>query len=282
MANGISLHIGLNNVDPDSYDGWNDALDACLADADDMESIAQQQGFQATKLTEGQATRDAVKQGVSDAAANLVDGDFFLLTYAGHGGQVLDVSKDEKDNTDETWCLWDGQLIDDELRALWASFQAGVRILMISDSCHSGSVSRAIDAGQKTAMDHSLAENKRVYGTEHPKFRYMPRPAAIKVYRASAEFYNDIQQALPNPPLPISARVRLISGCQDDQLSGEGFGNGLFTSQLKQVWDDGKFEGGYDSFHKAILAGMPEDQQPNNLVFGGDDATFDAQRPFTI
>jgi hypothetical protein len=37
MARGISLHIGLNRVDPDHYDGWDGALTACEFDAEDME-----------------------------------------------------------------------------------------------------------------------------------------------------------------------------------------------------------------------------------------------------
>jgi hypothetical protein len=41
---------------------------------------------------------------------------------------------------DETWCLYDGQLLDDELHGAWEKFQAGVRILVFSDSCHSGTV----------------------------------------------------------------------------------------------------------------------------------------------
>ena len=43
----------------------------------------------------------------------------FPLTFSGHGGQVDDVSRDEDDlgdqadKQDETWCLFDAQLIDD-------------------------------------------------------------------------------------------------------------------------------------------------------------------------
>ena len=49
------------------------------------------------------------------AAKALKPGDLFFLTYSGHGGQVPDVTGDEDDKQDETWCLYDGQLIDDEL-----------------------------------------------------------------------------------------------------------------------------------------------------------------------
>ena len=36
MAKGISIHIGLNHVDPKHYQGWDGALNACIADANDM------------------------------------------------------------------------------------------------------------------------------------------------------------------------------------------------------------------------------------------------------
>ena len=37
------------------------------------------------------------------------------MTYSGHGGQIEDVSGEEEDKKDETWCLYDGELIDDEV-----------------------------------------------------------------------------------------------------------------------------------------------------------------------
>ena len=54
-----------------------------------------------------------------------------------------DVIGEEADKLDETWCLYDGQLIDDELYFELSKFAAGVRILVLSDSCHSGTVVRA-------------------------------------------------------------------------------------------------------------------------------------------
>ena len=45
MAQGISVHIGLNRVDPAQYEGWDGQLAACEADAKDMEALAKAQGF---------------------------------------------------------------------------------------------------------------------------------------------------------------------------------------------------------------------------------------------
>jgi len=78
--------------------------------------------------------------GLDQAAKDLATGDIFFLTYSGHGGQLPDKNGDEPDGQDETWCLYDGQLVDDELYAKWAKFKPGVRIFVLSDSCHSGSV----------------------------------------------------------------------------------------------------------------------------------------------
>ena len=95
-------------------------------------------------LTE-KATCDAVLKAIATASSDLESGDLFFLTYSGHGGQVQDVDGDEKDDQlDETWCLFDSQLRDDDINTALASFAEGVRILMLSDSCHSGTVSRGI------------------------------------------------------------------------------------------------------------------------------------------
>ena len=40
MAKGVSIHIGLNAVDPEHYSGWDGALAGCENDARDMEALA--------------------------------------------------------------------------------------------------------------------------------------------------------------------------------------------------------------------------------------------------
>jgi metacaspase-1 len=83
-----------------------------------------------------------VSEAIGEAAEQLESGDLLFWTYLGHGGQMPDPDREESDARDETWVLFDRQLLDDELYALWARFQPGVRIVVLSDSCHSGSVTR--------------------------------------------------------------------------------------------------------------------------------------------
>jgi hypothetical protein len=45
MKKGISLHIGLNSVDPNHYSGWNGKLSAAENDANDILLIATSQGI---------------------------------------------------------------------------------------------------------------------------------------------------------------------------------------------------------------------------------------------
>ena len=145
MPIGASLHIGLNAVDPKQYSGWDGQLTACEFDANDMQALAKTQGFtKVTKRLTKKATRNRVLADIKAAASKLKRNDIFFLTYSGHGGQVPNTGHDlEPDGFDETWCLYDGELIDDELYDALKQFARGVRIFVLSDSCHSGTVLRA-------------------------------------------------------------------------------------------------------------------------------------------
>jgi hypothetical protein len=247
-----------------------------------MKSLAEARGFTATQLLTPKATRARVQSEIERAATTLQSGDIFFLTYSGHGGQVPDMNDDEPDHTDETWCLFDGQLIDDELYALWPKFRPGVRILVLSDSCHSGSAVRTFLALAESPAARALVA-PATQG-EQPRPRAMPEEVALRTFRANRQFYGQLQRGPSAESIipELQVRVRLISGCQDSQVSLDGTFNGLFTGTLLKVWKEGAFQGNYSDFAKAIVARMPQTQVPNHFVIGAPNPTFDAQSPFTI
>lgn len=279
MPLGLSLHIGVNHCNPKHYAGWEKPLEFCEADAESLHTLCQKEGFEAQMLKSAQATRSAVIDGIRAAAEKLNDGDIFLLSYAGHGGQVRDANQDEEDYTDETWCLYDGQLIDDELGALWQEFNPRVRIVVLSDSCHSGTVTRS-ESQILNALDKETLIN--YYGDENPSFRYMPRDFAMETYGENMAFYDDLQKAISPKHYDEGPCVLLISGCQDNQLSGEAWGHGLFTAALLDIWNDGEFLGSYQALHTKILSVMPPVQQPAFFVTGVQNDAFVNQTPFSI
>jgi metacaspase-1 len=276
MAKGLSLMIGLNSVDPNHYAGWDGTLLACENDAQDLAEIAKSQGFEVNLLLTSEATRKNVMDRISQAAAALKAGDIFLLVYSGHGGQLPDKNDDEPDALDETWCLYDAQLVDDELYTLWGAFAAGVRIFVLSDSCHSGSV-------LKFALNQPIAIMQTSTATA-PRYKFLPKELEGRVYRKNKAFYDAI---LTNPDLAqkgedLKASAILISGCLDNQFSQDGPFNSLFTAHLLKVWHEGKFSGSIKKFHQAIEKIMPPTQTPNYFPIGPKNQAFEDQTPFTI
>jgi hypothetical protein len=242
MPTGASLHIGLNAVDPKEYSGWDGQLTACEFDANDMQALAKTQGFtKVTKRLTKRATRNRVLADIKAAAAKLKRDDIFFLTYSGHGGQVPNTGNDfEPDGYDETWCLYDGELIDDELYAALKQFVRGVRIFVLSDSCHSGTVLRAA---------HFSA-----LGLMPVRPRMMPRDIALRVYMDHEKFYDKLQQPRTTRRTRMDATAVLVSGCQDNQTSADGDRNGLFTETLLAVWKNGKFTSPWDGLTNSSRA----------------------------
>jgi metacaspase-1 len=277
MPKGLALTIGLNSVDPVHYGGWSGELTACEADARDMAEIARSKKFSVKTLLTKAATRRNVIKELTKAASALGSDGIFMLSYSGHGGQVPDKNKDEDDYQDETWCLYDGQLIDDEMYSLLGKFVAGTRVLVFSDSCHSGTVVKgAFYQGTMAARSSSVA-------SQEIRYRAMPPDVALGTYRKNIEFYDKLQKdpALRKAEDSVKASVLLISGCQDNQLSSDGTFNGLFTGNLLQVWNAGR-SGNYRKFYEAICKRMPPDQSPNYYWVGKHNKKFEQQKPFTI
>ena len=278
-----SLHIGLNCLDPNQYGGWDGALSGCINDANDMKAIAESRGFTAEQLLDGEATIRAVKEKLDAYAEELEDGDFFFLTYSGHGGQVPDQNGDEVDGYDETWCLYDTELVDDSLYGALCSFKQGVRIFIMSDSCHSETVSRA-PAGERIPA----REERRAFVDAEPG----PRSKRAPIEFTTAEFnknqdrYKEQQTWWPPKQMPKDspAKVVLISGCKDAQTSMDGDGNGAFTEAFLKVWKKhgNDYPKAYKDLQLEVLAAIVNsEQEPQIFSYGDDVDAMLAQRPFS-
>ncbi|MGW6564159.1 caspase family protein [Streptomyces sp. NPDC054975] len=270
MPAGLSVHVGLNTVDPGRYEGWDGALLACENDARDMAALARAAGFSDTVLLTPDCTVDQVTAALREAAGRLEPGDILLFTYSGHGGQVPDVTGDdeEPDALDETLVLYDRQFLDDELNRELRGFADGVRIFALLDCCHSG-----------TAIE--------IPGLPLPEagVRLMPVYRQQEIYARDQAFFEELQRSLEKDAPDGEAAeptALLISGCQDNQFSMDGDKNGAFTGALLEVWDRGAFRGDHRSFHRSIQNRLPATQSPNFYTTGNPSSEFLGQRPFTV
>ena len=139
-----ALCVGINDY---PYDGSD--LNGCVNDARAWAGLlAEHFDFPSTDirlLTDAEATKEAVVSGLKDLLSGAGRGDVLVFTNSSHGTYIVDQSGDER-NYDEALCPYDiaeRVLLDDELRELFAAVPDGVRLTVISDSCHSGTVTRA-------------------------------------------------------------------------------------------------------------------------------------------
>jgi hypothetical protein len=310
MAQGFSLHIGLNGVDASKYNGWPGTLAGCVNDANAMESICRSQSFATQMLLNGDATADAILGAIGQAAYNLQSGDTFVLSYSGHGGQVPDTTGSSPNGLDDTWVAYDRMVLGHELYNLWGQFAANVRIEVYSDSCHSGTVVRDMftpgggprgPTSTRRPVSHfrsnlGASNFSTVFGPalktapkDKPKppagarvipARAIPPAIALAVFERDQAMYEAAQWTRKRGDITCS--VILISGCQDNQESMDGQNNGLFTEKMLSVWDNGNFSGTLPQFHQAIVALMPSTQTPNYFTVGVDDDAFTNSRPLTV
>ena len=258
--NNISLHVGVNRLDPNHYQGWNGALSGCESDAQRMAEVARLGGFQAKVLLTADATAEATLGEIYAAAQLLQAGDTFLLTCACHGSQIVDESdprtSEEDDGLDETWLLYNRMVTDDELYAALGQFRHDVKIFLIFDSCHSGTVVR-------------------------DQRRAAPREVVALTLQAHPTIYADVR-SVHCSYRDIPASVLLLAACQDDQSAAEIAGSGLFTATMLRIWSDGEFRGDYQELWRQLVREMPTNQVPNLVALGPSAEALKQIRPFSV
>jgi hypothetical protein len=267
VRKGLSLHIGVADVDADHYRGWTGACRHAENDARDMRAIADALGYDTTLLVARHASHEAVSRAIRAVGQALDPGDVFLLTYAGCGGRLPGTPDTISRST--TWTLFDRQLLEDELFGLLAAVDAGVRIVVVADTSHAGSL---------LGVYRSLGDA----GDAPGRVRAVPETVADETFAVHRAVYEHAQAAARSSDGRLGVGAVLLRACQDNQLAIEGARNGLFTAALLDVWRDGRFRGGYAEFHRTIQGAMPPWQSPAYVVHGGPSAVFGTQRPFQI
>jgi hypothetical protein len=139
-----ALCVGIND-----YPVRGNDLKGCVNDARAWAKVLQDEyGFPAGDirlLLDGEATKKAMLRGIDSLLTGAKRGDVLVLTVSSHGTYVADTSGDEE-RYDEAICPWDMKtdlIVDDELRECFHNLPTGCRLTVVSDSCFSGSVTRA-------------------------------------------------------------------------------------------------------------------------------------------
>jgi len=193
---GSTVHMLILSLD---YPGTGHEL-TCTDDGINMEMLAKECGVNdIVHLVNNECHFENVKDQMNAVMDRCQEGDYFVFNYAGHGSEVPDVDGDEADGKDECLCLVtpdgglskSGFMTDDEFAEIVTSKLAGtgVKVLIMCDCCHSGTMADFAD-----------------------------------------EEWKDIEA--------IS-----MSGCKDDQTSGDTGSGGIWTHSLllaiQQLQEDG-------------------------------------------
>ena len=292
MPQGISLHLGLNSYDPNHYGDSGD-LAACENDAHSMHNLAKAAGFNALPpLLTAQATTRNFVTNIQNAARTLESGDVFMLTYSGHGGQVWDYSGDEaKDEDasiiyenldgsdkiileegpkDETLCLYDRQFWDDEVFNQLRQFKKGVRVIWITDCCHAASNFKDIEGDEEVKVRGIGVDKGTDIWTQH---QLMYKDAWLGTVDSRSK------------DRELNCSLVQLAACSASELARDGNINGLFTTHLLSVWDQGNFNGSYSSFLDRVslqVNAKQSDQTPKLVIGGASGADFQNQQPFSI
>lgn len=142
--------VGLTSVNSAYYNGWVGECPGCDFDAQSIYTRTANSGMTSTLIMNQDATWKNVKANVLLSARGMKRGDLLIIMMSSHGGQLPDDNGDEADGIDETICLWDGAVRDDEVLKLIKALPPGLRIVLINDQCHSeGNFSAALRAVQR-------------------------------------------------------------------------------------------------------------------------------------
>lgn len=258
-----ALCVGINDY---PYDGSD--LNGCVNDARGWAELLSGHFDFATSdvtlLTDAQATKRTMMEELKKLVTGAKKGDVIVFTNSSHGTYVAEKGGDER-MYDEALCPYDTNdnvIVDDELRELFTNVKDGVRLTVISDSCHSGTVTRA-------AVDENLP------GAHTPDDR---RVRFLSPALRGKRVLDNPWKARPRnkEKYPESGmKDVLLSGCTDKEYSYDaligGTYHGAMTYYALQVIRDAKYRLSYAQLHARVSyllddAGYPQHPQLEGKV----------------
>ena len=229
-------------------------------------------------LTDGAATRAGILAALRDVAAKSQPGDLVVFYYSGHGSIFPDDLSEVHDETvilqqgphvprtgayDSALCpsdtggppssdkAWENLILDDELFAVFQPLASrGVTVLGFSDSCHSGSLSKALRPGWKV---------KFISPEQAVRRNLSLRPTASKGI-GTLTFLRE----------KAEKRYIFFGGCRDNSVSTDTPKGGLFTVSLvtviKELSRSSKesvtYKAVFEKTRAAVLKDSDNEQEP--------------------
>jgi len=230
-----------------NYPGTSAELRGCVNDAMDWAELLRRNGYVVDVLVE--ATKKAVLDHLRGLVSKAGFGDRIVFQYSGHGTWVPDRDGDEADGRDEALVMaglsYADLIIDDELQQVFSALRYGTSALILSDSCHSGTVSRFVDVPRTVELD---------------KTRFIS-PVDLDT-SLSFERVLELEQLPANAPRRTAS---LISGAADQEYSYDASFNGRPNGAFSRVAIDAFTSGiSLNSWWKAIREGLPSERYPQS------------------
>lgn len=210
-----ALLVGINK-----YPGA--PLNGCVNDITDMAKFLNVKcGFAMNSirlLTDGRATRAAIAERLNWLVTGVRPGDRLLFHYSGHGAQMPTRNPAaEVDRLDEVICPvdfdWSDEhaIRDKDFYKIFSTVPEGVEFVWISDSCHSGDLSRDFP---KLKPDHL---HKTMLPPEDIDWRLQ---TAKELQRKAGKI-----QSTSMASAVKELNVALISGCKSNETSADAVFN---------------------------------------------------------
>ncbi|MHC4671713.1 MAG: caspase family protein [Planctomycetota bacterium] len=190
-----ALLVGIDHYDP--YYGAS-SLPSCVNDAKGMRDtyLADTPTENITLLTDGQATREAIRNALQSMAYQAGPNDEIVYFHSSHGGQSY--------GTDTYLCTYNADYTDTELGYDLALFSAGQKVIVIVDACYSG----------------GLYKN-----AEWPLARRI-----MKTFKTQK--MKQLQARGAEVPRDLGANIAFITACNYNQTCDAGAVYSLFTEYL--------------------------------------------------